>query len=214
MKNIRTYEGFFDFFKKKNYYSITIEQILDCLLPITDCDCLKSPLKGDRPGGIFVDRSTIVGKQSDLLDSGHDQFMNDDMFRRNDTGGLEISGNIAFFKLQYCPKSWNDGRHRREGSDWGGISDDEVNSIMKECQETLDGFDCKMTFFIGKGGDEGRTWDTEFSDINKMISKTINKLDPKIVTFSMVNNQRDYSYTRDCVRNITVKIKALGGIEE
>jgi hypothetical protein len=69
---------------------------------------------------------------------------------------------------------------------------------MKECQETLDGY-CKMTFFIGKGVDEGRTWDTEFSDINKMISKTINKL--------------DYSYTRDCVRNITVKIKALGGIE-
>jgi hypothetical protein len=191
MKNIRTYEGFFDFFKKKNYYSITIEQILDCLLPITDCDCLKSPLKGDRPGGIFADISDVVGKQSD----GGGIFI-----RRNDTGGLEISGNIAFFKLQYCPKSWNDGRHRREGSDWGGISDDEVNSIMKECQETLDGFDCKMTFFIGKGVDEGRTWDTEFSDINKMISKTINKL--------------DYSYTRDCVRNITVKIKALGGIEE
>jgi len=40
---------------------------------------------------------------------------------------------------------------------------------MKECQETLDGFDCKMTFFIGKGVDEGRTWDTEFSDINQPL---------------------------------------------
>jgi hypothetical protein len=192
MRNLKTYEGFFDFFKKKNYYSITIEQILDCLLPITDCDSIKSTLKGDILDGIFVDRSDVVGKQSD----GGGIFI-----RRNDTDGLEIIGNIAFFRLQYCPKSWK-----------GGISDDEVNSIMKECQETLDGY-CKMTFFIGEGVDEGRTWDTEFSDINKMISKTINKLDPKIVTFSMVNNQRDYSYSRDCVRNITVKIKALRGIE-
>jgi len=187
MKNLKTFEGFFDFLKKKNYYSITIEQILDCLLPITDNEKIKSDLKGDRPDGIFVDRSDVVGKQSD----GGGIFI-----RRNDTDGLEIIGNIAFFRLQYCPKSWNDSRYRREGSDWGGISDDEVNSIMKECQETLEGGGCQMTFFIGKGVDEGRTWNTEFSDINRMISKTINKLD-----------------RRDCVRNITVKIKALGGIE-
>jgi hypothetical protein len=197
MKNIKTYEGFFDFFKKKNYDPISIRQILDCLLPITDCDSIKSPLKGDRPDGIFADRSAIVGKQSD-----HDQFM-DDLLRRNaaDTGGLEISGNIAFFNLQYCPNSWNDGR-MQQGSDWNGISDDEVNSIMKECQETLEGFDCQMTFFIGKGSDEGRVWDTEFSDINKMILKTIHRIEGGRVP-----------YVRDCVRNITVKIKALGGIE-
>jgi hypothetical protein len=69
---------------------------------------------------------------------------------------------------------------------------------MKECQETLEGFDCQMTFFIGRGGDEGRTWDTEFSDINKMVEKTVKRME----------------YGKDCIRNITVKIKALGGIEE
>jgi hypothetical protein len=191
MKNIKTFEGFFDFFKNKNYDPISIRQILDCLLPITDCDSIKSPLKGDRPDGIFVDRSDVVGKQSD-----HDQFM-DDMLRRNDTGGLEISGNIAHFNLQYCPNSWNDGRYMQQGSDWSGISDDEVNSIMKECQETLEGFDCQMTFFIGRGMGEGRVWDTEFSDINKMVEKTVKRME----------------YGKDCVRNITVKIKALGGIE-
>jgi hypothetical protein len=73
---------------------------------------------------------------------------------------------------------------------------------MKECQETLEGFDCQMTFFIGRGGDEGRTWNTEFSDINKMILKTIHRIEGGRVP-----------YDRDCVRNITVKIKALGGIE-
>lgn len=192
MKNIRTYEGFFDFFKKKNYDSISIRHILDCLLPITDCESIKSTLKGDRPDGIFVDKSVII-KQSD-----HEQFMYD-MLRRNnvDTGGLEISGNIAYFRLQYSPINWTD----RSGSNWNGISNDEVNSIMKECQETLEGFDCQMTFFIGKGRDEGRTWDTEFSDINKMILKTIHRIEGGRVP-----------YARDCVRNITVKIKALGGI--
>jgi hypothetical protein len=197
MKNIKTYEGFFDFFKKKNYDPISIRHILDCLLPITDCESIKSPLNGDRPSGIFVDRSDVVGKKSD-----HDQFMNDMLRGDVDSGGLEISGNIAFFNLQYCPNSWNDGRYRRAGADWSGISDDEVNSIMKECQETLEGFDCQMTFFIGRGGDEGRTWNTEFSDINKMILKTIHRIEGGRVP-----------YARDCVRNITVKIKALGGIE-
>ncbi len=195
MKNIKTYEGFFDFFKKKNYDPISIRQILDCLLPITDCESIKSPLNGDRPDGIFVQRDKIV-KQSD-----HDQFM-DDMLRGDaDTGGLEISGNVAYFRLQYCPNNWNDGRYGRTGSDWSGISDDEVNSIMKECQETLEGFDCQMTFFIGRGDDEGRTWDTEFSDINKMVEKTVKRMEYR------------YYVVEDCVRNITVKIKALGGIE-
>ena len=195
MKNIKTFEGFFDFFKNKNYDPISIRQILDCLLPITDCESIKSPLKGDRPDGIFVGRDRIV-KGSLSFDQDYEDLMND-MLRRNDTGGLEISGNIAFFNLQYCPNSWNDGRYLRAGSDWNGISDDEVNSIMEECQETLEGFDCQMTFFIGKGSDEGRTWDTEFSDINKMIDKTIKRMD------------NEYNG----VRNITVKIKALGGIE-
>jgi hypothetical protein len=191
MKNIRTYEGFFDFFKKKNYVPISIRHILDCLLPITDCDSIKSTLKGDRPDGIFVDKSVII-KQSD-----HEKFMDyllDDTFAMNIAGtGLEISGNIAYFRLQYSPINWTD----RSGSNWNGISNDEVNSIMKECQETLEGFDCQMTFFIGRGGDEGRTWETEFSDINKMLEKTVKRM----------------SYGKDCIRNITVKIKALGGIE-
>jgi hypothetical protein len=49
---------------------------------------------------------------------------------------------------------------------------------------------------MGKGlGLEGTTWDTEFSDLNKMIKKTVNKTEYK-----------------DCIRNITIKIKANGEI--
>ena len=57
-----------------------------------------------------------------------------------------------------------------------------------------------MTFFIGRGMSEGRAWDTEFSDINKMVNKTVKNV--------------QYGSNVDCIRNIMVKIKALGGIEE
>ena len=42
----------------------------------------------------------------------------------------------------------------------------------------------------------------KFYDFNRMILKTIHRIEGGRVP-----------YDRDCVRNITVKIKALGGIE-
>ena len=195
MKTIKTYEGFFDFFKKKNYDPVSIRHILDCLLPITDREGdIKSWLSGYDLDGIFADESQIVKSKSD-----HDGFLNNVLrdARRADTGGLEIIGNVSYFWMQYAQREWNDGRMLRNGQTWQGISDDEMSSIMKECQETLDGFDCKMTFFIGRGVGEGRSWDTEFSDFSKMIDKTVNKME----------------YGQECVRNITVKIEALGGFE-
>ncbi len=180
MKNIKTFEGFFDFFKKKNYEPITIGQILDCLLPITDNEKIKSDLTGNNINGVFTSTETVTKVE-------------DFNTRRTDRGVFFSGKNIFFFRIQYAPVDIITGRYN-----FNGISDDEVNSIMEECQETLEGFDCQMTFFIGKGSDEGRAWDTEFSDINKMIDKTIKRM--------------DHEYNG--VRNITVKIKALGGIEE
>ena len=179
MRNIKTYEGFFDFFKKKNYEPITIGQILDCLLPITDNEKIKSDLTGNTIDGIFTSTETVT-KGEDFNTS------------RTDRGKYYFGKNIFFFRMQYTPVDDITGRYN-----FNGLSDDEVNNIMKECQETLEGFDCEMTFFIGKGVSEGRAWDTEFSDINKMIDKTIKRM------------YHEYNG----VRNITVKIKALGGIE-
>ena len=195
MKNIKTYESFFDFFKKKNYDPVSIRHILDCLLPITDSEGdIKSWSKGDVVDGMFVEESQLGGGKSD-----HDEFLDYIIrdARHADTGGLEIRNNIAYFKMQYAQREWNDGRMLRNGQTWQGISDDEMASIMKECQETLEGFDCKMTFFIGRGVSEGRSWDTEFSDFSKMIEKTVNKMESG----------------KECIRNITVKIEALGGFE-
>ena len=172
MINLKTYEGFFDFFKKKNYDPISIGNLLDCLLPLTDVEKIKSDLTGNTTDGIFTSIETVTKEEYSL--------------GRSDMGKFYVGENILFFHMQYSPV------------EFGAISDDEVNSIMKECQETLEGFDCQMTFFIGRGMSEGRAWDTEFSDINKMVDKTVKKM----------------QYGKDCIRNIIVKIKALGGIEE
>ena len=203
MKNIKTYEGFFDFFKKKNYEPISIRHLLDCLLPLTDNDKIKSELSGDRLSGIFPSDSYVF-KNTSSYDSDYEKFMNDIL---RDAGlinhSLDIRGNVIAFKIQYSPVEVRRNypmNYYYNGVEFGAISDDEVNSIMKECQETLEGFDCQMTFFIGRGMSEGRAWDTEFSDINKMVNKTVKNV--------------KYGSNVNCIRNIIVKIKALGGIEE
>lgn len=199
MRNLKTYEGFFDLFKKKNYDAISINHLLDCLLPITDNDKIKSDLSNNTTDGIFPSYEIVTGSKKYIYfpkrftDNGF-YFVTTDSKNFSEENRSSEVPNILFFHLQYSPISTSSFLR----GDWSGISDDEVNSIMKECQETLEGFDCQMTFFIGRGGDEGTAWDTEFSDINKMINKTIKKME----------------YGHDCVRNIIVKIKALGGIEE
>ena len=199
MKNLKTFEGFFDFLKKKNYDSITIEQILDCLLPITDVEKIKSDLTGNTTDGIFPSYEVTGSKKyiyfpKRFTDNGF-YFVTTDSKNFSEENRLSEVPNILFFHLQYSPV--NTSSFLR--GDWSGISDDEVNSIMKECQETLEGY-CQMTFFIGRGMSEGRAWDTEFSDINKMVNKTVKNV--------------QYGSNVDCIRNIIVKIKALGGIEE
>lgn len=196
MRNLKTYEGFFDFFKKKNYDPISINQLLDCLLPLTDNDKIKSELNGDRLSGIFPSDDYVFKNNTLSLDSEHEKFINDAL---RDAGlinhRLDIRGNVIAFKIQYSPIA-TDSYLRNQT--WSGISDDEVDSIMKECQEILEGFDCQMTFFIGRGGDEGTSWDKEFWSVKTMVDRTVKRMD----------------YGQDCIRNITVKIKALGGIEE
>ena len=199
MINLKTYEGFFDFFKKKNYDPIPINHLLDCLLPLTDVEKIKSDLTGNTTDGIFPSYETTTGSKKYIYfpkrftDNGF-------YFVSSDSGDSEVP-NILFFHMQYSPVEVRRNypmNYYYNGVEFAAISDDEVNSIMKECQETLEGFDCQMTFFIGRGGDEGTSWDKEFWSIKTMVDRTVKRMD----------------YGKDCIRNIIVKIKALGGIEE
>jgi hypothetical protein len=177
MNNLKTYEGFFDFLKSRSKRNITTGDILDCLYDIYDEQRIKSDInEGNRI------HSAIFHQLTDSY--------NRDL---NKTDGLTIIGkDIATFRIQYSPDSYSSPR----GYSFRAISDEEVSTILENCQNYLSGYGCKMTFFIGKGFDEGRTWETEFSDLNKMIDKTIGKV----------------KYGSTCVRNITVKIKSSGEI--
>jgi hypothetical protein len=177
MNKLKTYEGFFDFLKKNSKRDVTISEIIDCLYDIHDESRIKSEINEDNKpsSGIFHELSDIY--HNDI----------------NKSEGITVIGkDIATFTIQYSQNDyssfgWNN---------FKGISDDEVSTILKNCQNHLSKYDCEMTFFIGKGlGLEGTTWDTEFSDLNKMIKKTVNKTEYK-----------------DCIRNITIKIKANGEI--
>lgn len=197
MKTIKTYEGFFDFLKKKPSKSVDVQDILDCLYDITDETRIKSELTGHKLDGIFVSNWDVIKKRPTFsLTYDHEDMM--DFALGVDTGGLTIRGNCAVFKMQYSPESWQNSSRlsRMRNQSFVAISDEEVSDILTSCQNHLSGYDCQMTFFIGRGFDEGRTWDTEFSDFNKMIEKTINKL----------------AYSQNCIRNVTVKIKSSGKI--
>lgn len=191
MNNLKTYEGFFDFLKKKKWDSISIEHVMDFLLPITDCEEIKSDLTANTVSGIYTEPSHIIGNKSYFSDK---IYIRDgwfhiiktwDQFRKTP----KDMTNILFFHLQYCPVEMN---CFLNGIEFSPISDEKVDDIMKELQYDMDGI-CKLSFFIGFGRDEGRSYDKEFSDIKSMIKKT------------SPGNQK--------IRNIIVKIEAPGGIE-
>ena len=87
MINLKTYEGFFDFFKKKNYDPISIGNLLDCLLPLTDVEKIKSDLTGNTTDGIFTSIETVTKEEYSL--------------GRSDMGKFYVGENILFFHMQY-----------------------------------------------------------------------------------------------------------------
>jgi hypothetical protein len=58
MKNIKTYEGFFDFLKKKEKVKVTPNDVIECLFDLTDeysnywCDCKK--IGGKYPNDCYM----------------------------------------------------------------------------------------------------------------------------------------------------------------
>lgn len=160
MKNIQTYEGFFDFLKKKEKKEVKLDEIMDCLYDLTDEHRIKNALNGDKFDGIFVDGDVVFGiKPSLSLDDDYDALMNDDLYRNKN---FTVRKNSIGFNMTYSPNE---------------ISDSEVNEILLDCKSKLEIWGCKISFFIGWGVDEGSSINKEWTDFMKMIDKTIKKTD-------------------------------------
>jgi hypothetical protein len=196
MKVIKTYEGFFDFFKKKEKREpVQLDELIECLYDLTDEHRIKNELNGDRFDGIFADEDVVFKKRSSMgLEDGHDAFMNDELYRDKN---FKVRKNAIAFEMIYNPSE---------------ISDSEVNELLLDCRSKLEIYDCKISFFIGWGRagfryqnpfykkalnsrhDEGYSSDKEWSDFMTMIDKTVKR-----------------SPFPQRPRNITIKIESPSG---
>jgi len=158
MKNIKTYEGFFDFFKKKEKIKVSFNDIMDCLYDLTDEVRIKNQLNGVRVGGIFASDNDVVFKKNSIsLDDEFDAMVNDELFRNKN---FKVRANTIAFKFTY---------------DISEISDEEVNELLLDCKSKLEIYECEISFFIGWGDDEGGSSNREWSDFMSMINKTIKR---------------------------------------
>lgn len=196
MKSIKTYEGFFDFFKKKEKKPpVQFDDLMECLYDLTDESRIRNELNGDRIDGIFTDERYVFKRKSSLsLSDEHDALMNDTFTKVLLFFPLANTYRDKHFRLSWDHSSVNNAISFRLVYNPSEISDSEVNELLLDCKSKLEIYDCKISFFIGWGRDEGSTDDREWTDFMRMIDKTV-----KRSTFP------------ERPRNITIKIESPSG---
>ena len=158
MRYIKTYEGLFDFLRKKEKVKVTFDDIMECLYDLTDESRIKNELNGDSFDGIFASQDVVFKKRPSLsLDDDFDAFMNDELFRDKN---FTVRKNGISFRMIYNPSE---------------ISDSEVNELLLDCKSKLEIYGCDIKFFIAWGRSEGSSSDKEWNDFMRMIEKTISK---------------------------------------
>lgn len=156
LRTIKTFEGFFDFLKKKEDKIVYIDDIIDCLFDLTDEKRIDNELNYDtfvnvRWKGIFADDELVFKKGffSDVDDLSKDNYREKNFL---------VRGNALSFNMTYNPRE---------------ISDDDVNKLILDCKSKLEIYGCKISFFIGWGIDDGSSSNKEWSDFKKMLDNTI-----------------------------------------
>jgi hypothetical protein len=147
MKNIKTYEGFFDFLKKKkNLEPVYLEDIKECLYDITEDEPrIKNSLDGN-VDGIFKSYDEIFGIKNGRSIEYY--------------GSMDhIKDNMIAVRLTY---------------NLNEISNEEVKRLLEICSSKLRTYDCVATFYLSYGRDEGRTDDKEYKSVDKLFN-AINK---------------------------------------
>lgn len=153
MNNIKTYEGFLDFFKKKKSVSepVYLEDIVHCLHDLTDEKRIKCSLNDiDSTGGLgdvktyFVSDDRVFGiKPSLSLDNDYEQLMNDELGLPN-----YIKDNIMLVKFYYIDEY---------------INTEDVRKIVEDCSSKLSFYDCKVSFYFDSN--------TEYKSIDRLFKK-------------------------------------------
>jgi hypothetical protein len=162
MKNVKTYEGFLDFFKRKpkSTEPVYMDDIKECGYDFLHDNRIATYVDGRTPGGIGHDFDDVFGiKRGMDLTHDYEDLMNDTMnLPRN------VRGNMMIIQFRY---SLYEETTSRENYKY--VSRNEMSEMLKDFADKLETLDCKASFYLAWGYDEGRTDDKEYKNIDKVI---------------------------------------------
>ena len=171
MKNLKTYEGFFDFFKRKpkNTEPVYLDDIKECGYDFLHDNRIATYVDGTTPGGIGHDFDDIFGIKRGM-DLTHDY---EDEFGETPRN---IRGNMMIIQFRYTLLSEDknaysgvSGIQMRHQERDKAISRNEMSEMLKDFVDKLQTLDCTASFFLAWGYNEGRTDDKEYKSVDKAI---------------------------------------------
>lgn len=158
MKNVKTYEGFLDFFKrkKKSAQPVYMDDIKECGYDLLHDDRIEVYVDGTMPDGIGHDFDEVFGIRRGMdLTHDYEDFMSE--VPRN------VRGNMMIIQFRY---SISDYAPRGNVS----VPRSEITNMLEEFVGKLSDFDCKASFYLAWGYDEGRTDDKEYKSVEKVLN--------------------------------------------
>jgi hypothetical protein len=174
MKRLKTYEGFFDFFKRKpkSTEPVYMDDIKECGYDLLHDDRVSAFAHGEIPGGIGPYLDEILGVK-----------------KRNDsTKFRNVRGNMMIIQFRYTllseGKDSYSGLHNQQQKD-KAISRNEMSEMLKDFVDKLQTLDCTASFFLAWGYDEGRTDDKEYRSVDKAIDVIYKNDRPPLVTMKI-----------------------------
>lgn len=174
MKNVKTYEGFLDFFKRKpkSTEPVYMDDINECGYDFLHDNRIATYVDGSTPGGIGPDFDDVFRiKRGMDLTHDYEDLMNDTMnLPRN------VRGNMMIIQFRYTLLSEDknaysgvSGIQMRHQEGDKAISRNEMSEMLKDFADKLETLDCKASFYLAWGYDEGRKDDKEYKNIDKVI---------------------------------------------
>jgi hypothetical protein len=159
MKSIKTYEGFLDFFKRKpkSDKPVYMDDILECGYDLLHDDRIESWVDGKTPPCIGPDLDSIFATGG-LMKGPEGLLLNYFGGPRN------VRGNIMIVQFRYALSE-----NRYVGFGNRSVPREEIANMLEEFVGKLSDFDCKASFFLAWGYDEGRTDDREFKSVEKVL---------------------------------------------
>ena len=163
MKNIKTYEGFFDFLKSKSQKTVDFLDIYECIYDVVNNDNIKCSFN-EYIDAIFNEMDSIIKNKeisfSILCDWNKPHSMvcsaSTRVYVYGDSFLLRIQS--IFSEQQYVPR----------------MTDDGLKEIFEDIEDKLAFYGCKVSFYLAWGLGYGAADKKEYS-VDKLFSSKLPK---------------------------------------